>query len=171
MTQNEQDLPLELTDDEQDDTLKSKSQIKDELRDITRFGMELAEFSMANLKKLPLNEKILEAFSDLDRMKGNEAKKRHFKRIGKLLREIDLEPVKLAYTRYKAGQPLVDTNQSPSFAEQWYTKLIEQQQDPETFVQQYDYCDRQQLRQLIRNALKAPTKHKEKLIQYLETFE
>lgn len=171
MTHNEHDLPLELTDDEQDEALKSKSQIKDELRDITKFGMALAEFSLANLKKLPLNEKILEAFADLDRMKGNEAKKRHFKRIGKLLRDIDLEPVKLAYNRYKAGQPLIDSEQNPSFAEQWYTKLIEQQNDPEIFVQQFDFCDRQQLRQLIRNAQKAPTKHKEKLIQYLATFE
>ncbi len=155
---------------EEDDDLKSKTQLKAELKEIAQFGSELSELSITNLQKLPLNEKIIDAYRELERIKGHEARKRHFKRIGKLLREIDLEPIELAYARFKRGLPLVEVSQ-PSYGENWYKKLVEQKVDPETFIEEHPSCDRQQLRQLLRNAQKNPKKQKAKLISFLNSFQ
>ncbi len=170
MTQFNEQEPVEQLED--DESLKSKTQIKNELKDITRFGMDLAEIKLANLKKLPLNEDILEAYAELGRIKGNEARKRHFKRIGKLLREIDLEPIELALERFQRGLPLIEaeSDESKQFAEQWYQRLIEQNEDPELFIADYPSCNRQQLRQLIRNAKKS-SKQKNKLIEFIAQFQ
>lgn len=166
---NEQE-PVEQLDD--DESLKSKTQIKNELRDITRFGMDLAEIKLANLKKLPLNDDILDAYAELGRIKGNEARKRHFKRIGKLLREIDLEPIELALERFQRGLPLVEleSDESKQFAEQWFLRLIDNDEDPEQFISEHPDCNRQQLRQLIRNAKKSK-KQKSKLIDFIGQFQ
>ncbi len=169
MQPNEQD-PIDHLDD--DESLKSKTQIKNELKDITRFGMDLAELKLANLKKLPLNEDIIEAYEELGRIKGNEARKRHFKRIGKLLREIDIEPIEQALERFQRGLPLVEPepDKSKQFAEQWYQRLIDQDEDPEQFIAENPNCNRQQLRQLIRNAKKS-NKQKDKLVEFIAQFQ
>ena len=157
---------------DQEADLKSKTQVKNELKEITQFGMELAELSLANLKKLPLNEVLIEAFADIDRMKGNEARKRHFKRIGKLLREVDIEPLQIALDRFRKGLPLTapKNDSAPSFAKIWSEKFLEQNENPESFMADYPHGDRQQLRQLIRNAQKS-AKNRGKLESFLQQFE
>jgi ribosome-associated protein len=168
-----QDIDSDFSDPlNQDEFVKSKTQIKNELKDITRFGMELSEIKLVHLKKLPLNDEILEAYEELGRIKGNEARKRHFKRIGKLLREIELEPIEKALERFQRGLPLIAAEDSPAhqMASLWCQKLVEENEDPENFIAQFPNCDRQQLRQLIRNAKKS-NKNKSKLIDFLAQFE
>jgi ribosome-associated protein len=156
---------------DQDESVKSKTQIKNELKDITRFGMELAEIKLTHLKKLPLSDELIEAFEELGRIKGNEARKRHFKRIGKLLREIELEPIEKALERFQRGLPLIDPQDNPQhqFASQWLQKLIIDDVSPELFIEEFPHCDRQQLRQLIRNAKKS-NQHHPKLMAFLAQF-
>ncbi len=160
--------PSDNEDDFFEQDFKSKTQVKEELKEITQFGVELNQLSMANLKKLPLTEEIIEAYEDVERMKGNEAKKRHFKRIGKLLREVDLEPIRLAYTRYQKGLPLIDAaTKEPSVEEQWCHRLLDDNENPENFISEFPSCNRQQLRQLIRNAQK-DKKNRSKLKQFVQ---
>ncbi|WP_144391475.1 ribosome biogenesis factor YjgA [Pleionea sediminis] len=166
MNYHPEDIDLDDELDPTDEDFQSKTQIKQELKEITAFGVDLSELSIKNLKKLPLTESIIDAYGDLERIKGNEARKRHFKRIGKLLREVELEPIKLAFERYKRGLPLMEPKESE--AEKWFDRLINKNENAELFIEQYPQCDRQQLRQLIRNTLKSPKKSKPKLLTYLD---
>ncbi|MEE4244939.1 MAG: ribosome biogenesis factor YjgA [Kangiellaceae bacterium] len=152
---------------EENDDLKSKTDIKNEFKDITKFGTDLAEISINNLKKLPLSDEIIEAYETLSRIKSNEARKRHFKYIGKRLREIDLEPIELALARYKKGLPLLEKTEEPSESKQWLSRLINDKDNPESFVEQYPKTNRQQLRQMVRNALKNAKSHSS-LLQFIQ---
>lgn len=151
----------------EDDDFKSKTQVKNELKDITQLGMELADMGMGIIKKLPLNETTIEAFLELDNIRGNEARKRHFKRIGKLLREQELDDVKLTLEQIRMGQSIPKPKTE---TDQWLQRLLEEGVDSETFMQAYPDSDRQQLRQLLRNALKSPKKSKDKLRQFLQSI-
>ncbi|NVJ58885.1 MAG: DUF615 domain-containing protein [Gammaproteobacteria bacterium] len=161
-----------LIDREESDNLdeKSKTQIKTELAEITDFGAHLAKLGSGIIKKLPLSEEIFEAYNELNRIKGHEARKRHFKRIGKLLRSTDnLDEIKLSLEQIQQGLvPSKQGEESPSLT--WFQKLIEEQVDAEAFIQEYPNCDRQQLRQLIRNTIKQPSKHKQKFIQFINQY-
>ncbi|WMS87106.1 ribosome biogenesis factor YjgA [Pleionea litopenaei] len=152
------------------DDVRSKTQIKNELKEITEFGVELASMGLSIIKKLPLDEEIVEAFEEIDTVKGNEAKKRHFKRIGKLLRERELDDVRIALERIKLGKPL-STSAEPSLRDLWFDKLINQNENPEAFISAFPNSDRQKLRQLIRNAKKDPSKHAGKLKQYISSVQ
>ena len=160
---------MPVADTEQSDE-KSKTQIKLELAEITDFGIHLAKLGAGILKKLPLSSELQEAYQELNRIKGNEARKRHFKRIGKLLRSADnLEEIKLSLEQIQQGLvPSKSGQDSPSLI--WYRKLIEEKVNPEEFLQQYPDCERQNLRQLIRNTAKSPDKQKEKFIQFINQY-
>ncbi len=149
---------------------KSKSQIKREMKEITDFGMSLAEVSMTVLKKLNLPEDIIAAYEKLPSIRGNEGKKRHFKFIGKKLREVELEPIQQAYNRFKMGLPITEpTSKEPTQSDIWFEKLINNNENPENFIEAFPSCDRQQLRQKVRAALKNE-KERSKLKVFINQF-
>ncbi len=137
-------------DDFFDEEIKSKSQIKKEMHALQDFGVTLSELTSAQRSQLPLDEELTKAIEQYTQIKSNSAKKRQMQFIGKLLRGSDYEAIQHAYdTLMEATHRSARLH--PVF-EQWRDQLIEADEHLSPFIAQFPQCDRQQLRQLIRNA-------------------
>ena len=73
----------------------SKSEIKRDAEQLKKLGAKLVELTQTNLEKIPLDETLLDAVELAQRLQ-KEAKRRQLQYIGKLLRNIDVEPIQEA---------------------------------------------------------------------------
>ncbi|WP_304639600.1 ribosome biogenesis factor YjgA [Pseudomonas sp.] len=146
-------------DEEQLDEGKSKSQIKRELHELQELGRRLTELKPAQLDKLPLTDKLRRALDEAHRHTARGALKRHLSFVGKLMRDQDIEAI----------QAYVDRLDSSSQAhaqhfhgiERWRDRLVSG--DPaqqEAFIAEYPETDRQNLRNLVRQAQKEAAENK-----------
>jgi ribosome-associated protein len=137
----------------------SKSQIKREMHALQEMGAQLVELNDDQLAKLPLGDKLLAAILESRNIKQHIARKRHLKHIGKLLREEDAEAI-------RSGLEVLFNQDKAATArfhrmEQWRDRLIAEGDGAlAEFINEYPTADRQQLRQLIRNAQREATANK-----------
>ncbi len=134
-----------------DEELPSKSQLKRDSHALQDLGEALVELPAAQLAKMPLWEELREAVNLARRISQRGGRKRQLKYIGKLLRSGDPEPIREALAALE--QTSAEETARHHLAERWRTRLLEEG-DPALaeFLDQYPDVDRQQLRQLVRNA-------------------
>ncbi len=146
-------------DEEQTDEGKSKTQVKRELDQLKELGRRLTELKPAQLDKLQLTDKLRAALEEAHRHTARGALKRHLSFVGKLMMDQDVEAI----------QAYVDRLDSSSQAhaqhfhniERWRDRLLTgEQAEQEAFIAQYPQTDRQNLRQLIRQAAKEAAENK-----------
>ncbi len=83
---------------------KSRSQMKRESSALQELGEKLARLPLHALEDFPLSPDLLGAFRDLKAIRSNEARRRHFQYIGRLMREAeDPGAIEEAYLR-RAGR-------------------------------------------------------------------
>lgn len=129
----------------------SKSQRKRDMIELQKLGEALIKLTPSQLEKLELPESLVDAIKQAKKLTSNEAKRRHMQYIGKIMREVDVEPIKLHLKKLK----LVHEKVTAQFhhTEEWRSKLITQGDDAlNAFLIEYPDIDRQQLRQLVRKA-------------------
>lgn len=129
----------------------SRSQRKREVLALQDLGEILVDLPPAQLKKLPLDPKLAEAITTAQNLKSREAIRRQLQYIGKLMRNIDPQPIEEAIAKIqdKNRQGKAQFHQ----IEKWRDRFIgEGDKILEEFVQQYPDTDRQHLRQLVRRA-------------------
>ena len=80
----------------------SKSQQKQNAKDITDLGNQLAQLSEAQLSALPYPE-IEAAIKEYKRITKGNARKRQMLYIGKLIRQVDLAPIEDLIDRYDSS--------------------------------------------------------------------
>lgn len=101
----------------------SKSRLKRESRSLQKLGEALIDLSPEELEPLDLPERLLEALDDARRIRKHEALRRQRQYIGRLMREIDPEPVRrFLESRLAAAQ---DDNRHFHAAEDWRRRLLE----------------------------------------------
>jgi ribosome-associated protein len=154
----------------------SKSQRKREMISLQEIGETLVALPGAALAKIPLEGLLLEAITVARSLKAHEAKRRQMQYIGRLMRDVDPEPIKTALEKitHQHHQNKAQFHQ----IERWRDQLI-QEGDPviQQFLDQYPETDRQHLRQLVRRAQQEKEKNKNQgamteLFRYLrETVE
>ncbi|HDZ56004.1 MAG TPA: DUF615 domain-containing protein [Pseudomonas xinjiangensis] len=146
-------------DEEQTEDGKSKTQVKRELHQLQDLGRRLTELKPAQLDKLELTDKLRAALDEAHRHTARGALKRHLSFVGKLMRDQDIEAI----------QAYVDRLDSSSQAhaqhfhqlERWRDRLLTgNAEDQEAFIARYPQTDRQNLRQLIRQASKEAAENK-----------
>ena len=166
---NDQENFDKLADD--DESFVSKTQLKNEAKALQAFGKVLVGLSADKLNALPLSDTTIQAIKDFHKQSGNIAKKRHLAFIGKCLRGEDADAVKMALEQENFGnqrnQKTAENNDTLID-----TLLAEGDAKVQDLLQQFHSMDRQKLRQLVRNANKAPAGPKKetarkKLNQYL----
>jgi ribosome-associated protein len=81
------------------DELPSKSELKRQSRDLQDLGWELVELPEADLAAIPLPDDVREAVLAARRITSGGAKARQRLYIGKLLRRVDVEPIRAALER------------------------------------------------------------------------
>lgn len=129
----------------------SKSQIKREMIALQKLGEMLVELTPSELDKLELDPTLSEAIATARGLKNHEAKRRQLQYIGKLMRNIDAKPIEEAINKIQNQHHQFDKQFHQ--IEEWRDKLIaEGDTQLQEFITQYPDADRQQLRQLIRQA-------------------
>lgn len=149
----------------------SKSQLKRDAHALQSLGEELVKLPVAKLARIPLPESLGDAIDEARRIKSRGAHKRQLQYIGKMMRHIDIEPIRHALDTLKdnSRQETVRLHR----LEQWRDRLLEEGDAAlSELLSEQPQADRQHLRQLIRNALKErgqnrPPKAARELFRYL----
>jgi ribosome-associated protein len=165
-----------MQDDEFSDERPSKSQRKRDADALTDLGAELLELNAAQLAQVPLADEVRAAIDAALAMTSHGARRRQKLFIGKLLRDVDAEPIRAALETIKRHGHASATHFHE--LERWRARLIADGDAAlNELLQQQPTADRNHLRQLIRAAQKeqadqAATKSARALFRYLrELFE
>ncbi len=104
------------------DAKPSKSARKREQSELKALGEQLAELPDELLGSLDLDERLRDAIDDLKKMRAREAQRRQRQYIGKLMRDVDPEPIRALLDRLRAD----DRRQKRVFAsaERWRDRIV-----------------------------------------------
>jgi ribosome-associated protein len=80
-------------DDFDPDAPPSKSQRKRDMHALQDLGAQLVDLSVERLRKVPMPEELFEAVRAAQRITAHGARRRQMQYIGKLMRNIDPEPI------------------------------------------------------------------------------
>jgi ribosome-associated protein len=136
----------------------SKTELKRDMEELQKLGEELVGLKPSVLEKLPIPEDLAHAISDAQRFK-NEARRRQLQYIGKVMRNIDIEPLQAALDKYrnKHSQASAELHK----LEQLRDDVVEKGDAAiNDVLEAYPSADRQQLRQLARQANKEKKQNK-----------
>ena len=153
----------------------NKTQLKKDMAVLFALSEEISELSACQLKTLELPENIHKAVAEVSGMPHKGARKRLLKFITGQLHKIEVEPIleKLARMKNKSAHAVREHH----IVERWRDKLIAGGgNDALTeLLKEQPQADRQQLRQLLRNAQKEaeaakPPKSSRLLYRYLKNL-
>jgi ribosome-associated protein len=138
-------------DDSQEEI--SKSQRKRDARALQALGLELVELNPDQLARLALPEDLHAAVELARTIRQRGGRKRQLQYIGKLLRHVDADPIReqldILHQRSQAATARFH------LLERWRDRLIQADDAAiDEILATFPHADRQQLRQLARNARK-----------------
>lgn len=152
--------PLENTDNVDDTTeYISRTEKKNEAEDLQKLGRKLAKLSDAVLNDMQLPEQLHDAVKFIRTIKSNRALKRQMQYIGTIMRRIDPTPIQEAIDQIEQGSH----HKAAEFKEIeiWRDELINGNKTLiEEILKECPDADRQQLSQLVRNAVKEKASNK-----------
>lgn len=130
----------------------SKTQMKKVSHDLQSLGEDLLELPKAKLAKLPMPERLLDALNELRRIKNFEGRRRQLQFVGKLMRDVDPEPLReaVAEQRLPSARQVLAMHE----AEAWRDRLIDQDTALTEWLDAHPADDVQALRTMVRNARK-----------------
>jgi ribosome-associated protein len=143
-------LPVEPT--ENLDERPSKSAAKRAMNDLQALGVELVGLSRDQLKKIDLPEDLRDAVRDAQRFTQHEAHRRQLQFIGKLMRNLDPEPIRAALDEINGVSAAANARMHA--LERLRTRFLEDETVIGEIAAAHPGADLQHLRQLRRNALK-----------------
>jgi len=130
----------------------SKTQQKRAMHELQALGVALLDLSDAQRAKMMLPEPLATAIVAARRMTRHEAKRRQLQLIGKLMRNVDPEPIREQLAALR-GQSAGATARQHRL-ENWRTRLIDDDDALTAFAGECPGADLQALRTAIRNARK-----------------
>lgn len=154
----------------------SKSARKRQMLGLQATGESLVALTDKQLARIPLaDEQLLTAIRECRRMRSNSARKRHLQFIGKLMRNIDPQPIE------QALQALHNSTQQNTAAFHQLERLREEilaagADGVELAMTRFPRADRQQLRQLLLQHQRELQRHhppaaSRKLFRYLKELQ
>ena len=154
-----------------EDLPPSKSQLKRDATALQQLGKDLLEVPEADWTTLNLPEGLIVALGNAKRMPARGARKRQLQYIGKLMRDIDPEPIH----HYFEQRQLEARHQARQHheLEDWRDRMIEEGDTAiENYLETHPTADRQHLRQLVRQtnkeqAASKPPKSSRALFRYI----
>lgn len=130
----------------------SKTRMKQASHELQDLGEALVALPDHQLEPLGLSEPLLDAIRACRGMRSHEARRRQMQLIGKLMRSVEVEPIRAAIAESQLG-PARDSLALHQ-AERWRAELIEDDAATTRFASAHPGADLQQLRTLVRNARK-----------------
>lgn len=133
------------------DDRPSKSALKREMTALQDLGERLLHLTPGELATVPLDPRLAEALRETRQIKSNSARRRHLQYIGKLMRQLDAEPIQRAVEELDTGQQ--QRNHAFQRMERLRDNALAQGlAGIETLVAEFPDADRQHLRQLFLQA-------------------
>ncbi|MDP9803868.1 ribosome biogenesis factor YjgA [Acinetobacter calcoaceticus] len=121
----------------------SKTEQKKAVQRMAALGEQLAQLSIKQIQKLPVDERLIDALMEVQNISSFEARRRQFQRIGKLLRNED-ETIILSYLTPQQGA------KRQAQLMRWVDRMIEQGDPAITeFSKIYNASERHTLRQHV----------------------
>lgn len=130
----------------------SKSSRKRAMHALQDLGQQLVELSVERLRKVPMPEELFDAVRDAQRFTAHEARRRQMQYIGKLMRNIDPEPIQAQLDIFNGVSAAEVAKQHR--LEKLRTDFLEDEKVLEHIANTWPQADLQHLRTLRRNALK-----------------
>ena len=133
----------------------SKSQRKRDMTALQDLGRDLAALSVEQIRSLELPERLADALIEYRSINAHEGARRQMQFIGKLMRDVDPDPLKEALERFsgtsKAEVAAMHT------AERWRERLLGDPASLTLFASDHPGADLTRLSTLIRNAAREKT--------------
>jgi ribosome-associated protein len=127
----------------------SKSRRKADAHALQTLGAELVALNRNQLAQVELPELLREAVEAAQRITAHEGRRRQLQYIGKLMRNVDPEPIRVKIDGWKTVS--VEETVRLHLIERWRDRLIDDAQALQAFTAEYPQADLQPLRTLIRN--------------------
>ncbi|ANQ85956.1 ribosome biogenesis factor YjgA [Azoarcus olearius] len=130
----------------------SKSSRKRAMHALQDLGQQLVDLSVERLRKVPMPEELFDAVRDAQRFTSHEARRRQMQYIGKLMRNVDPEPIQAQLDVFNGVSAAEVARQHR--LEKLRADFIEDEKVLEHIANTWPQADLQHLRTLRRNALK-----------------
>lgn len=141
-----------------DEEWVSKTAKKKEMNALQDLGMALTKLSDQTLRKIELPEDLLQAIKDYKKITSNGATKRQAQFIGRLMRDINPEPIRDFLAKLSGDNQA--HNAFLQRVEQMRKRLLENDEVLTQFISDYPHADASMLRTLIRNTRKEQEQNK-----------
>ncbi|TXH67326.1 MAG: DUF615 domain-containing protein [Thiothrix sp.] len=158
---------------DEDSDYVSRSHDKREAEAAQALGEKLIELRPEQLKQLDIPERLVDAVLEAKRLNNHGALRRQKQYIGKLMRQVELEPIQAKFAEW-------EFNSKAHLAvfhrlERWRDQLLVDDAVLEELLEAYPALDMQHVRGLVRNARKEqaankPPKSSRELFQYLRNL-
>ena len=149
------ELDLELKRELKGSDAPSRTELKRSSTELQKIGEDLLTLRAAFMDRLALPEKLGDAIAQAKHITNFEGKRRQMQFIGKLMRQLDeptLDQVRAALAEQHSGS--ASETMALHQAEQWRTRLIDEEGAFAQWLALYARTDSQQLRALVRQARK-----------------
>lgn len=152
----------------------SKTRKKQQMDALQELGEELAELPADSLKRIDIPEHLRDALQAAQRITAHGAKRRQLQYIGKLMRDIEPEPIRAALANLR-GESAVEVARMHRL-ERLRTRLMEDEKTLAEIAETFPGADLQHLRALRRSAVKEhegqkPPRSYRAIFQELKTLE
>jgi ribosome-associated protein len=134
------------------DDFVSKTRRKREMLELQALGAALVTLPEAQLARMPLDAALLQAVLEAKRIKSHEAKRRQLQYVGRLMREVDAEPIRAQLAAIDGGS--AQAAAAHRRLETWRERLLEDDEALTAFAAEHPGAGLQEIRMLIRNARK-----------------
>jgi ribosome-associated protein len=130
----------------------SKTRRKVAMLELQELGAAMIDLPGGRLETLGLPEDLAHAIQEASRITSHGARRRQLQYIGKLMREVDPEPIRAALEEFAGSSRTAIARRKQ--LERWRSRLIEDDGALTEFARAHPAADLQALRTLIRNARK-----------------
>lgn len=137
-------------DDREEPERPSKSQRKRDMAALQELGTELVMLNADQLAQIELPERLHEAIADAQRIRDFEGRRRQMQFIGKLMRDIDPDPVREAIERFASGIP--SDRVEFAAAERWREEMLRDDDAVTRFATEHPDADAAEIASLVRDA-------------------
>jgi ribosome-associated protein len=130
----------------------SKTRRKREMTELQSLGAALVELPESQLAAMQLEGALLQAVLEAKRIRSHEARRRQMQYIGKLMRDVDPEPIRAHLAALEGGS--AQATAAHRRLEVWRERLMAEDEALTAFAAEHPGADVQKIRTLIRNSRK-----------------
>ena len=128
----------------------SKTRRKAQMHALQDLGEALIALDQAKLMQLDLPERLVDAIIQARSIRAHEGRRRQMQFIGKLMRDIDPDPVREAIERFASGIP--SDRVEFAAAERWREEMLRDDDAVTRFATEHPAADAAEIASLVRDA-------------------